>query len=88
MCNVSGLHVLVLSGRRALLKLCFQVFIVLCSADEAGTYRIYESAWGGVALRVSRVLFVDRRPRSDVSYHVAWIRSLLSCSNHLVARVK
>jgi hypothetical protein len=38
----SSLHVLVLGGRRALLKLCFQVFIVLSPADEAGTCRVYE----------------------------------------------
>jgi hypothetical protein len=41
-CNVSSLHVLVLGGRRALLKLCFQVFIVLSPADEARTCRMYE----------------------------------------------
>ena len=48
--NLSGLHVHVLGGRRALLKLCFQVFIVLSSADEAGTCRVYEGMWGVAAL--------------------------------------
>jgi hypothetical protein len=43
---VSSLHVLVLGGRRALLKLCFQVFIVLSPADEAGTCRVYEDVCG------------------------------------------
>ena len=51
-----------LGGWRALLKLCFQVFIVLSSADEAGICRMYEGAWGGA--RVSRVRVADcRRPR-------------------------
>ena len=49
--NVSSLHVLVLGGWRALLKLCFQVFIVLSSADEAGTCRVHEGAWGGAAFK-------------------------------------
>ena len=87
-CIVSGLHVLVLGGRRALLKLCFQVFIVLSSADEAGTCRVYEGVWGVAALRVSRVQVFGRCSRSRLSYRVTRTRSLLSCSNRLVARVK
>ena len=47
----SSLHVLVLGGRRALLKLCFQVFIVLSPADEAGACRVHEGAWGGAAFK-------------------------------------
>ena len=65
----SSLHVLVLGGRRALLKLCFQVFIVLSSADEAGTSRAYEGAWGGSALLVSRIRVSGRRLRSKLSFH-------------------
>jgi hypothetical protein len=29
------------------LKLCFQVFTALSSADEAGACRVHEGAWGG-----------------------------------------
>jgi hypothetical protein len=67
----SSLHVLVLGGRRALLKLCFQVFIVLSLADEAGTCRVYEGVerCGVAALRVSRVRLSYRRPRSELSCH-------------------
>ena len=43
----SSLRMLVVASWRVLLKLCFQVFIVLSSADEAGTSRAYEGAWGG-----------------------------------------
>jgi hypothetical protein len=85
----SSLHVLVLGGRRALLKLCFQVFIVLSPADEAGTCRVYEGVGrcGVAALRVSRVrlFLVDVH---GLSYRVTRTRSLLSCSNRLVASVK
>ena len=41
-----SLRVLVIAGWRVLLKLCFQVFIVLSSADEAGTCRVYEGVCG------------------------------------------
>jgi len=84
----SSLRVLVIAGWLVLLKLCFQVFIVLSSADEAGTCRMYEGAWGGAVSKFSRVRGADRRSRSDVSYRVAWVRPLLSCSNRLVAKVK
>jgi len=53
--GVSSLHVLVLGGRRALLELCSEVFIVLSPADEVGACRLYEDVWGSAALRVSRV---------------------------------
>ena len=62
-----SLRVLVIAGWRVLLKLCFQVFIVLSSADEAGTCRVYEGTWGGAALRVSRVRVSGRRSRSRLS---------------------
>ena len=65
----SSLHVLVLGGRRALLKLCFQVFIVLSSADEAGTCRVYRGVWGIAALSVSRVQVSGRRSRTGLSCH-------------------
>lgn len=83
-----SLRVLAVGGRRALLKLCSQVFIVLSSADEAGTCRMYEGAWGVLALVVSRVRVYGRRSRSKLIYRVTRTRSLLSCSNRLVARVK
>jgi hypothetical protein len=44
MCVTSNFRVLVVGGRRVLLKLSFQVFIVLSPADEAGTCRVYEGA--------------------------------------------
>jgi len=44
-------RVLVIADWRVLLKLCFQVFIVLSSADEAGTCRVHEGAWGGAAFK-------------------------------------
>ena len=69
----SSPRVLVFGGRRALLKLCFQVFIVLSSADEAGTCRVYEGVGrcGVAALRVrtSGVRLSCRRPRSELSCH-------------------
>lgn len=49
------------------MKLCFQVFIVLSSADEAGTSRACEGAWGGSALMVSRVRVSGRRSRSKLT---------------------
>jgi hypothetical protein len=58
----SSPSVLVIDGWRVLLKLCFQVFIVLSPADEAGTCRVYEDAWGGAAVVVSRVRVSGRRP--------------------------
>jgi hypothetical protein len=69
MCVASRLRVLVVDGRRVLLKLCFQVFIVLSPADEAGTCRVYEGAWGGVALWVSRIRVSGRRLRPNLSRH-------------------
>jgi hypothetical protein len=33
-----------------LLKLYFQVFIVLSPADEAGACRVHEGAWGGCGI--------------------------------------
>jgi hypothetical protein len=68
-CNVSSLRVLVVGRWRVLLKLCFQVFIVLSSADEAGTCRVYEGAWGGAASGLSRVRVSGRRSRSRLSCH-------------------
>lgn len=68
------------------MKLCFQVLIVLSSADEAGTCRVYEGVCGDAALMVSRVR-VSRRCLTT-AYRVTRIRSLLSRSNRLVARVK
>jgi hypothetical protein len=50
MCVTSNFRVLVVDGRQVLLKLCFQVSIVLSPADEVGTCRAYEGAWGGLAL--------------------------------------
>jgi hypothetical protein len=88
MCVTSNFRVPVVGGRRVLLKLCFQVFIVLSPAEEAGTCRVYEGAWGGVALLVSRVQVSGQRLRPELTYRVTRIRSLLSCSNRLVARVK
>jgi hypothetical protein len=88
MCVTSSFRVLVVGGRRVLLKLCFQVFIVLSPANEVGTCRVYEGAWGDVALWVSRVQVSDRRLRPKLTYRVTRIRLLLSCSNRLVARVK
>jgi hypothetical protein len=44
MCVASNLRVLVIDGRRVLLKVCFQVFIVLSPADEAGTCRVCQGA--------------------------------------------
>ena len=69
MFNVSSLRMFVLGGRRALLKLCFQVFIVLSSADEAGTSRACEGAWGSSASIVSRVRVSGRRSRSKLTCH-------------------
>jgi hypothetical protein len=88
MCVTSSFRVLVVGGRRVLLKLCFQVFIVLSPANEAETCLVYEGAWGDVALWVSRVRVSGRRLRPKLTYRVTRIRSLLSCSNRLVARVK
>jgi hypothetical protein len=70
-CVASRLRVLVVDGRRVLLKLCFQVFIVLSPADEAGACRVYEGVerCGVAALRVSRVRLSCRRPRSELSCH-------------------
>jgi len=51
-CDVSGLLVLVIAGwRRVLLKLRFQVFIILSSADEAGAYRVYEGCVGSCGVK-------------------------------------
>jgi len=57
-------RVLVIASWRVLLELCFQVFIVLSSADEAGTSRACEGAWGGSASMASRVRVSGRRSRS------------------------
>jgi hypothetical protein len=40
---IALLRILLVSGQRVHLKLCFQVFIVLSPADEAG---VHEGAWG------------------------------------------
>jgi hypothetical protein len=80
MCVTSNFRVLVVGGRRVLLKLCFPVFIVLSTADEVGTCRVYEGAWGGVALWVSRVRVYGRRLRPKLTYRVTRIRSLLRSS--------
>jgi hypothetical protein len=50
MVYIALFRVLVISGRRVLLKLCFQVFIVLSPADEAGACRVHEGAWGGCGI--------------------------------------
>jgi len=47
----SSLRMLVVADWRVLLKLCFQVSIVLSSADEAGTCRVHEGAWGDAAFK-------------------------------------
>jgi hypothetical protein len=44
MVYIALFRVLVISGWRVLLKLCFQVFIVLSPADEAGACRVHEGA--------------------------------------------
>lgn len=49
---------------------------------------MYKDVWDGAASRVSRVKVSGLLSRSDVSYCVTRARSLLSCSNLLVARVK
>jgi hypothetical protein len=46
----SHFRVLVIAGRRVFLKLCFQVLIVLSSADEAGACGVHEGAWGGCGI--------------------------------------
>ena len=65
----SHFRVLVIAGRRVFLKLCFQVFIVLSSADEAGACRVHEGACGGAEFMVSRVRVSGRRSRSRLSCH-------------------
>ena len=63
------------SGWQVLLKLCFQVFIVLSSADEAGACRVHEGAWGGAALMIDEIPFSGRRSRAISSFAIArWCR--------------
>jgi hypothetical protein len=50
MVYIALFRVLVISGWQVLLKLCFQVFIVLSPADEAGACRVHEGAWGGCGI--------------------------------------
>ena len=78
---------LVVAGQRVFLKMCFQVFIVLSSADEAGACRVHEGAWGGVVFVVSRVR-VSQSSSPFSIYLFVRLRVLVSCSNRLVARVK
>ena len=51
------LRVLVISGPQVLLKLCFQVFIVLSPADEAGPAVCTRVHGGGAVLLDYRVVF-------------------------------
>jgi hypothetical protein len=50
MVYIALFRVLVISGRRVLWKLCFQVFILLSQADEAGPCRVDVGAWGGCGI--------------------------------------
>lgn len=45
------------------------MFIVLSSADEAGTCRVYGAVWGIAALSVSRVQVSGRSSRTGLSCH-------------------
>lgn len=83
---VSHSRMLVIAGQRVLLKLCFQVFIVLSSADEAG-HAVCTRVRGWCAeLMVSRVRVVGWSLM--INYLVVRPRALLSRSNRLVAKVK
>jgi hypothetical protein len=82
----SHFRVLVIAGRQVFLKLCFQVFIVLSSADEAGACRVYEGAWGGAEFMVSRVRVSGSLP--STVYLSVRPCTFGSRSNRLVARVK
>jgi hypothetical protein len=75
----------VVSGWQVLLKLFFQVFIVLSPADEAGACRVHEGAWGdcGIDGLMGGVFRFSHTVHLVVRY-----RSLVLCSNLFVARVK
>jgi hypothetical protein len=85
MVYIALFRVLAIGGRRVLLKLCFQVFIVLSPADEAGACRVHEGAWGDCGIDdLQGGVF-----RSSQTVHlVVRYCSLVLCSNLFVARVK
>ena len=68
------------SGWQVLLKLCFQVFIILSSADEAGVCRVHEVGGVTAVLMIYRVVFSDQGGYQPTNFKfeapVGW---LVSC---------
>ena len=63
---------------RVLLKLCFQVFIILSLVNEAGSCRVYERAWDNTVLIVWSVKFSDLCSRSISLFAIVyWCRALI-----------
>jgi hypothetical protein len=82
MVYIALFRVLVISGRRILLKLCFQVFIVLSPADESGGLPCARGCVRVVAvLMIYRVVFSDPCIRSISSFVIVrWCYARTSLS--------
>ena len=67
------------SGWQVLLKLCFQVFIILSSADEAGVCRVHEVGGVTAVLMIYRVVFSDQGGYQPTNFNfealVGWLLS-------------